>query len=58
VSGQAGDWIQVLDVQGRIIERRQLHSARESWDVTGWPVGVNFLNIEGSATTRRVLITR
>lgn len=58
VSGQAGDWIQVLDVQGRIIERRQLQSARESWDVTGWPVGVNFLNIEGSATTRRVLITR
>ena len=58
VIGQAGDWIQVLDVQGRIVERRQLQSARESWDVTGWPTGVNFLNIEGSATTRRVLITR
>ena len=41
----------------RLVERRQLSSDREAWDVSTWPAGLHFLQVEGSRTTRRVLIT-
>ena len=57
VTGPAGSWVRVVDVQGRTVHRRQLRSDQESWDVSGWPVGMHFLNIEGTSVTRRVLVT-
>ena len=57
VSGPAGSWVRVLDVQGRVVHRCQLRSGQESWDVSGWPVGMHFLHIEGTSVTRRVLVT-
>ena len=57
VSGPAGSWVRVLDVQGRVVHRCQLRSGQESWDVSGWPVGMHFLHIEGTSITRRVLVT-
>ena len=57
VTGPAGSWVRAVDVQGRTVHRRQLRSDQESWDVSGWPVGMHFLNIEGTSVTRRVLVT-
>lgn len=57
VTGPAGSWVRAVDVQGRTVHRRQLRSDQESWDVSGWPVGMHFLNIEGTSVARRVLIT-
>lgn len=57
VSGPAGSWVRAVDVQGRTVNRRQLRSGQESWDVSGWPVGMHFLHIEGTSVTRRVLVT-
>ena len=57
VVAQAGSWVRVVDLKGQTIERRQLTSDRESWDVSTWPAGLLFLQVEGSHTTRRVLIT-
>lgn len=58
VMAKAGSWVRVLNHQGQTIDRRQLTSDRESWDVSAWPAGMHFLQAEGSRTTRRVLITR
>ena len=58
VSGEAGSWVRVMDVQGREVMRRQLVSDQETWDVSGWPVGMHFLNVEGTRRTVRVLVTR
>lgn len=57
VEAQAGDWIRVTDIQGRMLDRRQLSANRETWDVSGWPTGLAFLNIEGTSTTRRIVVT-
>ncbi|MGB1383791.1 MAG: T9SS type A sorting domain-containing protein [Flavobacteriales bacterium] len=57
VSGEAGSWVRVLDVQGREVIRRQLVSDKETWDVSGWPAGMHFLNVEGTRRTVRVLLT-
>lgn len=57
VAAKAGSWIRVLNLQGQTVERRQLTSDREIWDVSAWPAGMHFLQVEGSRTTRRVLIT-
>ena len=57
VMAQAGSWVRVVDLKGQTIERCQLTSDRESWDVSTWPAGLHFLQVEGSHTTRRVLIT-
>ena len=40
-----------------------LRSDQESWDVSGWPVGMHFLNIEGTSDLHlhchpRVLVTQ
>ena len=57
VSGSAGSWLRVVDVKGRTLLRRQMQSDQESWDVSGWPVGMHFLHVEGTSVTRRVLVT-
>lgn len=57
VVAKAGSWVRVLNLQGQTVERRQLSSDREAWDVSTWPAGLHFLQVEGSRTTRRVLIT-
>jgi len=57
VEAQAGDWIRVTDIQGRVMHRRQLVVDRETWDVSSWPNGMAFLNVEGTRTTRKVLVT-
>ena len=57
VVAEAGSWVRVVDLKGQTIERRQLTSDRETWDVTTWPAGMHFLQVEGTRTTRRVLIT-
>ena len=57
VSGPAGSWVRVVDARGRTVNRRRLRSDQESWDVSVWPVGMYFLNIEGTSVTRRVLVT-
>ena len=57
VVAKAGSWVRVLNLQGQTVERRQLTSDREIWDVSTWPAGFHFLQVEGSRTTRRVLIT-
>lgn len=57
VSGAAGSWVRVVDLKGRTLLRRQMQSDQESWDVSGWPVGMHFLHVEGSSVTRRVLVT-
>ncbi len=57
VSGSVGSWVRVLDLQGRTLQRRQLLSERELWDVSSWPAGMHVLNVEGTRNNRRVLIT-
>lgn len=57
VSGSVGSWVCVMDAQGRTLQRRQMLSEQERWDVSGWPVGMLFLNVEGTTSTQRVLIT-
>ena len=57
VVAKAGSWVRVHNLQGQTVERRQLTSDRETWDVSTWPAGLHFLQVEGSSTTRRVLIT-
>ena len=57
VVAKAGSWVRVLNLQGQTVDRRQLTSDREDWDVSTWPAGLHFLQVEGSRATRRVLIT-
>ena len=57
VSSDAGTWIVVIDAQGRIVERRQLQTSQETWDVSAWPVGMHFLQAEGTPATKRILVT-
>ena len=57
VEAQAGDWIRVTDIHGRAMDRRQLRANRETWDVSSWPVGMAFLTIEGTRTTRKIMVT-
>ena len=57
VVAKAGSWVCVHNLQGQTVERRQLTSDRETWDVSTWPAGLHFLQVEGARTTRRVLIT-
>ena len=57
VEAQAGDWVRVTDIQGRVMDRRQLSANRETWDVSDWPTGLAFLNIEGTRTTRKIVVT-
>ena len=56
VRAEAGSWVRVVDLNGHLVERRQLTFGMETWDVSAWPAGVHFLHVEGSSTTRRVLI--
>ena len=57
VEAQAGDWIRVMDIHGRVMDRRQLRTNRETWDVSSWPTGMAFLTIEGTRTTRKIVVT-
>ena len=57
VEAQAGDWIRVTDIHGRVMDRRQLRANRETWDVSSWPTGMAFLTIEGTRTTRKIVVT-
>lgn len=57
VVAEAGAWVRVLNTRGQTVEFRQLAADRELWDVSAWSAGIHFLQIEGSPTTRRVLIT-
>jgi len=58
VVAKAGSWVRVVDLHGQTLHRRQLEADRETWDVSSWPAGMHFLHVEGSRTTRRVLIAR
>jgi hypothetical protein len=58
VVAKAGSWVRVVDLHGQTLHRRQLAADRETWDVSSWPAGMHFLHVEGSRTTRRVLIAR